>query len=241
MDPQKLARACGVLFLITFATSIPALLLYDPILKDNGYATYLAGSGADNRIFLGSALEVFLILANVGTALVLFPILRRYSEVLALGYVAWRIMECVFIAVGVLAVLAVVTLRQDATAGSATAASQALVAVKDWTFLLGPGFMTGVGTGITLGYLMFRTGLVPRSAAYFGLVGGPLIVFSGLLALFGVIGRGGEVQFLFSVPEIIWELFLGIYLTWKGFRPAPIIADDLAAAGRAAPVAPQPA
>ena len=229
MDPQKIARTTGVLFLITFATSIPALLLYNPILKDNGFSTYLSGTGADNQIFLGATLEVFLILANIGTALVLFPVLKRQNEILALGYVAVRIVESVFIAVGILSVLAVVTLRQDAAAShSAIVVSQALVAVKDWTFLLGPGFIVGVGNGLMLGYLMYRSGLVPRRMALFGLVGGPLVCFSGLLVLFDVIGLGSTAQFVFTIPEIIWELFLGIYLTVKGFKPAPIIAGTAA-------------
>jgi hypothetical protein len=215
-----------VLFLITFVTSIPALLLYDPILKDNGFATYVAGAGADNQIFFGATLEVLLILANVASALVLVPILRRQNEILALGYVAARIIECVFIAVGVLSILAVVTLRQDAGGGAATTA-QALVAVKDWTFLLGPGFMVGVGNGMILGYLMYTSGLIPRRLAMFGLVGGPLVCISGILVMFGVLDFGGSGQFIFTIPEIIWEgAVLGIYLTVKGFKPAPIIGGD---------------
>jgi hypothetical protein len=243
MDTQKIARATGVLFLITFAASIPALLLYGPILEDNGYSTYLNGAGADNQIFLGAALELIVILANVGTALVLFPILKRQNEILALGYVAARIVECVFIAVGILSVLAIVTLRQDATgvdAATLGVVGQALVAVKDATFLLGPGFMTGVGTGMILGYLMYRSGLVPRRMSLFGLVGGPLVCLSGLLVLFGVFELGGAAQFICTMPEIIWELSLGIYLTVKGFKPAPIIASDARSEpGRA--LVPQPA
>ncbi|HSB40137.1 MAG TPA: DUF4386 domain-containing protein [Gaiellaceae bacterium] len=242
MDPQKIARTTGVLLLVTFVTAIPALLLYDPILKDNGFSTYINGAGADNQIFLGATLELILILANVATALVLFPILKRQNEILALGYVAARIVECVFIAVGILSVLAVVTLRQDASGADAATlglVGQALVAVKDWTFLFGPGFIVGVGNGLILGYLMYSSGLVPRRTTFFGLVGGPLVCFSGLLVLFGVIGLGSTAQFVFTIPEIIWELFLGIYLTVKGFKPAPIIAGDLGS--DAGPLAPQPA
>jgi hypothetical protein len=224
MDPQKVARTTGVLFLITFVTSIPALLLYDPILKDNGFATYVAGAGADNQIFLAAFLEVLLILANIGSALVLFPILKRQNETLALGYVAARIVECVFIAIGLLSLLAVVTLRQDAGADAANVA-QGLVAIKDWTFLLGPGFMVGVGNGMILSYLMYKSGLIPRRLVMFGLVGGPLVCISGILVLFDVLKFGGAGQFLFTIPEIIWEgAVLGIYLTVKGFRPAPIIS-----------------
>jgi hypothetical protein len=226
VHPQTIARVTGVLFLITFVTAIPALLLFDPVLHDPGY---IAGPGADSRIFLGATLELLLIIANIGTALALFPILKRQDESLALGYVAARIVECVFIAVGILSVLAVVTLRQDAAgadAGARVAVGAALVAVKDWTFLLGPGFVVGVGNGLLLGYLMYRSGLVPRPMAALGLVGGPLVCASGIAVLFGVFELGSAGQLIATIPEIAWELSLGIYLTVKGFRPAPILATD---------------
>src|SRR6188472_3089625 len=138
--PRKLARIAGVLFIVTFITSIPALLLYGPVLND---PQYVVGSGADGQIFLGAFLELLLIVANVGTALALFPVLKRRSEGLALGYVTARLVECGFIAVGILSVLSVVSLRQDAAGadpGALVAIGQSLVAIHDWTFLLGPGF-----------------------------------------------------------------------------------------------------
>src|SRR5207248_4541863 len=125
---------------------------------------------------------------------VLFPILKRQSEILALGFVTARVIESVFIAVGILSILAVVTLRQDgggADAATLSTVGQALVAVKDWTFLLGPGFIVGIGNGMILGYLMYRSGLMPRQLALFGIVGGPLVCISGLLVLFDVFKPGG--------------------------------------------------
>jgi hypothetical protein len=167
---QRLARIAGVLFVITFVTSIPALLLFDPVLNDRDYIT---GAGSETRVLLGAFLELLLIIANIGTALALFPILKRQNEALALGYVAARVVECMFIGVGILSVLAVVTLRQDlAGTGSDPATletvGRSLVAVKDWTFLLGPGFVVGVGNGLMLGYLMYRSGLVPQGMAMLG-------------------------------------------------------------------------
>ena len=223
MQPQSLARATGVLFIITFITAIPALLLFDPVLND---PTYVTGAGADTQIYLGVTLELLLIIANIGTALTLFPILKRQNEVCALGFVAARIVECAFIAVGILCVLAVVTLRQEATgtdAGALVAVSKALVAVKDWTFLLGPGFVVGVGNGLLLGYLMYRSGLVPRAMSVLGLVGGPLVCASGIAVMFGVIEPGSVAQFVATIPEILWELSLGIYLTVMGFKASPIL------------------
>ena len=179
MNPQTLARLTGVLFLITYVTSIPALFVfYAPVLKDPGYIT---GAGPDTSVLVGAFLEVLLIIANVGTALTLFPALKRHNEVLALGYVTARLVECGFIAVGILSLVTVVTLRQQAAgadAASLTLVGQALVAMKNWTFLLGPAFVGVLGTGLMLGDLMYRSGLVPRPMAVLGLIGGVLLCAS---------------------------------------------------------------
>ena len=227
MHPQTIARITGVLFLITFVTSIAALALFQPVLDDP--VGYIAGGGADSRIHLAALLELLLIVANIGTAVVPFPILRRQNEALAVGYVTARIMESVFIAVGILAVLAVVTLRSDAGADAASlgAYAQSLAAIKDWTFLLGPGFVVGIGNGLILGYLMYRSGLVPPKLAMLGLIGGPLIILSGIGVLFDVFEAGGPVQAIATIPEFFWELLLGLYLTFKGFRTsAPILSGE---------------
>jgi hypothetical protein len=221
---RKISLAVGVLFLITFVTSIPALALYQPVL-DNPQS-YIAGGGADTRIYLGALLEMFLIIANIGSAVVLFPIARRQSEIFALGYVTARIIESMFIGVGILAVLAVVTLRHDAGSDAASLGgyAESLAAIKDWTFLLGPGFVVGFGNGLILGYLMYRSGLVPRGMAMLGLIAGPLIILSGIGVLFDVFDEGGTVQAIATIPEFIWELSFGLYLTVKGFKPSPITA-----------------
>jgi hypothetical protein len=222
---RKLALIAGVLFVITFVTSIPALLLYDPVLND---PNYIVGAGADTRVFLGAFLELLLIIANIGTALALFPILKRQSEGLAFGYVTARVVECVFIAVGIISLLSVVTLRQDAAgadADSLVAIGQSLVAFHDWTFLLGPGFVVGVGNGLLLGYLMYRSGLVPRRMAVLGLVGGPLVCASGIVVMFGGLEQGSAGQVIATIPEILWEASLGIYLIAKGFKASSAILD----------------
>jgi hypothetical protein len=224
---RRIALAAGVLFIITFVTSIPALYLFEPVLRDP--AGYIAGSGADNtRILVGASLELFLIVANVASAVVLFPILKRQNEMLALGYVTARIVESSFIAIGLVSVLGVVSLQQQAgTSADAGTIGVALAAIKDWTFLLGPGFIVGIGNGILLGYLMYRSGLVPRRMAALGLIGGPLICLSGILVLVGVWAEGGAGQGIATAPEFLWELSLGIWLTVKGFNASPILpADD---------------
>src|SRR3954463_77356 len=225
---QKRARVFGVLYLITFVTSIPAALLYQPLL-DHPIA-YIAG-GHDNQIIFGALLELLLIIANIGTAVVIFPVVRRQSEELALGYVTARILECTFILVGILAVLGIVTLRQEVAGAAEGTTAYTLAAIKDWTFLLGPGWVVGWGNGLILGYLMYHSGLVPRTMTWLCLVGGPLIIISGTLVMFGVADAGGPLQGLATILEALWELFLGIYCTTRGFRPSsPILQADHAQA-----------
>ncbi|MDX6517724.1 MAG: hypothetical protein QOF50_570 [Gaiellaceae bacterium] len=222
---QKRARVFGVLYLITFATSIPALFLYEPALRDP--VGYIAGAGHDNRIFLGALLELLLIIANIGTAVVIVPIVRRKSEELAIGYVTARIFECTFILVGIVSILGIVTLRQQVAGASEGTVAYTLAAIKDWTFLLGPGWVVGWGNGLILGYLMYRSELVPRRAAWLGLVGGPLIIISGTAVMLSGNHPGSTLrglQGIATAPEFVWELFLGVYCTLKGFRPSsPIL------------------
>jgi hypothetical protein len=231
---RKTALVVGVLFILTFITSIAGVLAYGTILSDPNYIT---GAGADTRVFLGAFLELMLILTNIGCAVVLFPLLKRQNEALALGYVAARLVECTFILVGLLSLLAIVTLRQGAAAADASSLvliGKALRAIHDWTFLLGPGFTDGIGTGLMLGWLMYRSGLVSPRMALFGVVGGPLLAASGIAVLMGVIPQGSALQGIATVPEVVWEAFLGLWLTFKGFSPSPITAGDTRPVGAAA-------
>jgi hypothetical protein len=225
---RRLALIAGVWFVITFVASIPALLLYDPVLNDIGYIT---GAGADTRVQLGALLEIVTAIAGIATAVVLFPIVKRQSESIALGYVATRVLESTIIVVGLISLLAVVTLRQDpAGAGGSDPAvletvGRSLVAIKDWTFLLGPAFCAGLGNGLLLGYLMYRSGLVPRRMALLGLIGGPVSVVGAIFVLFGAWEQTSSIQGILTLGEIAWEASLGIYLIVKGFRPSPILDD----------------
>jgi hypothetical protein len=225
MSPRNRARIFGLWFALTFVTSIAGLLLYDPVLND---ANYILGDGADTRVQLGALCEIFLAIANIGTAVVLWPIARRQSETLALSFVASRAVESIIIVVGLISLLSVLTLRQDfagagADAAALTVAGKSLVAVHDWTFLLGPGFCVGVN-GLLLGYLFYRSGLVPRWIATLGLIGGPVIFASAIAVLFGAYEQDGA-HFLFSIPEIVFEASITIYTIFKGFRPSPILDD----------------
>ena len=228
MNPQKIARITGVLFVITYITSIPAFFLYGPLLNDPRYL--LGGGAADNGASLGALLELILIVANIGSAVVLYPVVKRVSEILALGFVTARVIESAFIAVGILSVLSLMTLRQEAAAGadagSLLAVGQSLVAVQSWTFLLGPGFVVGIGNGLILGYLMYRSGLVPRRLALLGLIAGPVLLARFMGILFGVFEPGSVLGGLMVVPEFIWELAFGIWLIVKGFNPSAAILSE---------------
>jgi len=223
---RRTAVIFGVLYLATFVFSIAGVLLYNPVLHP---AKFVAGTGGDTRVRFGAVCEVFLIIANLGTALVVYPIFRRRFEVLSLGYVTARLMECTFIAVGIVSYLAVVTLHQTTAGGAGSVVNEArsLVAVRNWTFVLGPGFVVGVGNGLILGYMMYRSGLMPRGLAIVGLIAGPLICITGLLVVLDVIPRGGTVQAIATIPEFFWELSLGIYPIVKGFKEAPVLEVGL--------------
>jgi uncharacterized protein DUF4386 len=207
----------GVWFAMTFVTSIVAAALYGGfghVLTDTRFIL----GGSDARIQTGAFLELLLLVSNIATAVVLFPILKWQWEAGALGYVTARVMESAFIMVGILSLLAVLTV-QPASAGTA----RTLIALHDWTFDLGPGFVVGIGNGLLLGYMMFRSGLVPRGLAIFGLIGGPLLLIAGTLVVFGVIDPDSAIKSVATIPEIIWEGGLTLYLLFKGFSASPVL------------------
>lgn len=221
VPPRKLAFIAGVFWIVTFVASIPALFLYAPVLN---HVHYVLGAGSDTRIAVGAFLEVILAIAGIGTAVTMFPIIKRQNESLSLGFVASRVLESTVIVVGIISVLSLVTLRKDiGGAGAADPASlvlagRSLVAIHKWTFLLGPGVCAGLGNGLLLGYLMYRSELVPRRMALLGLIGGPLLLVSCTAVLFGAFKQTSGVAGLLTVPEFLWELSLGIYLVVKGFK-----------------------
>jgi hypothetical protein len=224
---RTIGRVFGWFFLATFLTSIPAYFIgYARIFDDPGLIT---GTGADPTAGVATAatLEVFLIIANVATAVIAYPILKRESEIGAVGYVSARLVEAIFIAIGIVSALAFILMRQEATAVSDPVLGQGLVAIYHRAFLVGPGFMAGLANGVILGYLMYRSGLVPRGMAILGLIGGPLVMATGIAVMFDAIERGGTVQAIATAPEFLWELSLSIYCIVKGFRTSsPIFITE---------------
>jgi len=229
MDLQRTGRIFGWLFIATFVTSIPARLLFVEGLGASwDDMRFVPGDLSETGLKVGAILEFLLIGFNIATAVVIYPLVRRLSETLALGYVTARIMESVFIAIGVISIISVLGVN-DALAGAGGAESAALAAqgnslvdTYEWAFLFGPGLVVGFGNGLILGYLMYHSGLVPRRMAMLGLIGGPLLILSFVLILFDVYDNGTGPAALMTLPEAAWELSLGIYCAWKGFRPSPI-------------------
>lgn len=230
MDPlRKVALIAGGLYLLTFLAGIPpALVLYNDVLHN---PAYILGVGSDTAVIWGGLLEIVNAIACIGTAVVLFPVVKRQSEAAALGFVTARVIEAAVIVLGVISLLSIVTLRQDvaaapgAEAASLVALSHALVAVHQWTALIGPGLVPAFNA-LLLGYLLYRSGLVPRVIPLMGLVGGPVLLASFVAALFGGTEQISGVWGIAVIPIFFWELSLGLYMAFKGFKPSPITATS---------------
>ena len=226
---RKTSLTAGVLYLITFV-SIPTLFLYGPV-KD---PSYVFGPGPDTGALVGGLLEVIVALAGIGTAVTLFPVVKRQNEGVALGFVGMRVLEAATLFAGVVSLLSVVTLRQAGAGTGASVTNQALSAQYHWTFLLGPAVIPGINA-LLLGTLMYKSRLVPRWLPTLGLIGAPIIFASVIATYFGVYDEISAWSALGALPIAVWEFSLGIYLAVKGFRPCRITAEMTAAAAPTAP------
>lgn len=234
-NTQLLARLTGLFFLLTYATSIPPVLtLYVPALSD---PAFVLGGPRDMGLTWGAILEILLILFNIASAVAVYPVLKRRFPVLSLAFVSARIMESVFIAMGIIAVLALGTLRMqagNADPAALTVVGQALVAIHDWTFKMGPGVVVGIGNGIILGYMMWKTRLLPRFISILGLIGGPALLAGSTGVLLGYFEFGSTIHGLTVAPEFLWELTLGIWLLVRGFTPSAVTALERGSAASTA-------
>jgi hypothetical protein len=219
---RKMALVAGVLYLVTFVGSIPALPLYHNILHN---PHYLLGSASDTGVLWGAVGEVVCALAGIGTAVALYPVAKRHSQTAALGFVASRLVEAAMIMVGVLSVLSLVTLHKAGASGADAASmvttGRSLVALHDWTFLFGPGTMPAINA-LLIGTVMYRTGLIPRLIPTIGLLGAPLLLASGFATLFGVWAQVSGPATLFAFPIAAWEFSFGVWMTFKGFKPSAV-------------------
>ncbi|MDQ4504137.1 DUF4386 domain-containing protein [Sinomonas sp. ASV322] len=215
---RRSAIVIGALYLTTHVTSVAGLALYGPVLTSSAYADYLAGPGASARALSGGFLEVVLSLAIVGTGVAFYPVVKRISEGMALGYAALRTLEAGIIAVGVAPLMAAVTVVQSGGVQNAPLI-QALASLHNWTFLIGPSFACGANT-VVLAALLLRSGLVPRLIPLLGLVGGPLVFASGMAQMFGAVPQASVAAGLAAIPVFAWEVSLALYLVIRGFRTA---------------------
>lgn len=222
MESNKIAsKIVGVLFLLAAVTAVIGLKLYDPILIGSDYL--VKGAENANRIVLGAVMELMLVVSAIGTATVMFPILRKYNETIALWHVCFRFLEAIVITVGVISVLALLTLsREFIAAGSPDPTSFqstgiALIAIHDWTFMLGPLFMLGLNT-IMYSYIFFKTRIVPRFIATLGIVGAISVFTCALLVMFGVIEQISVWGGILALPVAATEMILAVWLLTKGFN-----------------------
>jgi hypothetical protein len=231
---RKTALVAGALYIITFVGSIPALALYHDILKD---PNYILGHASDTGVRVSALLEIICALAGIGTAVVLHRVVRRYSPTRALGFIASRVWEAAMICVGVMSVLAIVTLHHDATgasgstAGSLVGPARALVALHDWTFLVGPGLAPAI-SAMCLATVLYRSRLVPRIIPTLGLIGAPMLVVSSVATLFGVFDQVSSAAFVLALPIATWEFSLGVWMVVKGFKPSAQVPENVAAGNR---------
>jgi hypothetical protein len=235
LDTRRTGRIFGWLFIGTFVTSIPARLLFvHGVGATWSDLRFVPGATSSASLKLGAILEFGLIVTQIGTAVVIYPLVRRQSETVSLGYVTARIMESVFAAIGLMSIISVLTVADALHGASGVGATalgtqgNSLVHTYDWAFLWGPGLVAGIGNGIMLGYLMYRSALVPPRVALLGLIGGPVLILSFVMQLIGLYKNGQGPSGLLTLPEAAWELFLGIYCAWKGFRLASPIAQPQA-------------
>jgi hypothetical protein len=215
---RKTALIAGLLYLLTFV-SIPTLALYGSVHDPN----FIIGPGSNSPVLVGGVLEVIVALAGIGTAVVLYPVLNRQNEAVALGLVGSRVLEAAGILAGVACLLTIVTLREGGAGNGALVTGQALVALYDRIFLLSQSLMPAVND-LLLGYLLYKSRLVPRVLPVLAFIGAPLLLVSDAAVLFGVVERVSALPAIATLPVALFEFSLGVYLTVKGFRPSPITA-----------------
>lgn len=229
---RKNSLVAGAFYLLTFV-SIPTLALYGPVRDSN----FIVGPGPDTGVLFGGILEIIVALAGIGTAIALYPVVKRQNEGTALGFIGSRVLEASAIFVGVACLLSVVTLRQAAAGAGALVIGQALVAMYDRMFLVGQSFMPAVNA-LLLGSLLYQSRLVPRPLPLLGLIGAPLLVAGDVAVLFDLIGRTSAPAALTALPIALWEFSLGVWLVVKGFKPSPILFTDTREEGVSGSIAP---
>ncbi len=223
---RNIAIVAGILFIATEITAIAGLLLYDPILRDAAYIVKTAAS--ETQILWGAFFEILLVLSVVGTSITLYPILKKYNETMALGTVCFRLLEATIIIIGIMSLLAIVSLNHEflgethPNLQSYIMAGKLLLNVHNWTFLYGPNLILGPSTFLT-SYLLYKSKLVPRLITFLGLLGGPLISLNAVLVTFGIYPQMSALAFSFAIPVFAYEVSLALRLLFRGFDLPPVV------------------
>jgi hypothetical protein len=218
---RKTAIVVGVLFILAAAAAIIGLALYGPVLHDPDYI--IKGSASETQVIWGAFLEIVLAFSVICISIIMYPMLKKYNEILALGYVCFRLLEATMIVVGIMSLLSIVTLSQEFAKSAASNVSSFLVAgkllvvVHDWTFLFGPNVALGAST-LMMSYVLYKSRLVPRFIAVLGLVGGPLIFTSAMFVMFGLYLQTSAWGAIFALPVFAYEMTLAVWLIAKGFN-----------------------
>ena len=233
---RKTALVAGLLYLATFLSSIPAVFLQGPVFNDPNFI--LGGGGADTQVRFGAMLDIVNGLTAIGTAIALYSVVKRQHEGLAIGFVGSRLFEAATLFIGIVSVLAIVSLRETRVVGADAATlvtvQHSLLAVRDWSFVLGTG--VPALNAVLLGTLMFRSRLVPRAIPVLGLIGAPLFTSWIVGYLLGITEAGTPWHAIGVAPIFFWELSLGLWMTFKGFRKdAPLMVEAAAAAAATGP------
>jgi hypothetical protein len=210
---RKISLTAGLLYLLTFV-SVPTLFLYNAVHSPS----YISGLGPDTVTIIAGILEIIVALAGIATAVVLYPLLKKQSERLALGLVAARVLEAATIFLGVAFLLTIVILRQEGVGAEAQLIGHTLATLYDRIFLLGQSFMPAIDD-LLLGFLLFQSRLIPRGLAVIGIIGGPILLLGYLAAMFGLVAQHAPIAGLSALPVAVFEFSLGLWLTFRGFNP----------------------
>lgn len=215
---RKISLTAGLFYLLTFV-SIPTLAIYSQVKSAN----YILGVGPDTLAIVGGILEIIVALSGIVTAVVLFPVLKKQSEGMALGLVTSRVLEASSIFIGVSMILTIVMLRQSGVGVNALIASHTLAILYDRIFLLSQSFLPAVND-LLLGFLLYKSNLVPRALSLIGIIGGPVLLIGYIAIMFGLIGQHAPLAGLSALPVALFEFSLGIWLVVKGFNPSSVKA-----------------
>ena len=226
---RRTALVAGFFYLLTFISSIPAVFLLGPVLTDPNFI--IGGSGAES-VRSGALLDIVNCLTAIGTAVALYAVMRRQNQGFAIGFVASRLFEAAVLMIGTVAILSIVTLQQPGASGAEASVlvtiQRTLVAVRDWSFALGTG--VPALNAVLLGWLMLRSGLVPRWIPVIGLIGAPLFASWVVGYILGITDGGSAWHAIAVAPIFIWELAIGLYMTFKGFsKDAALMVEARAA------------